>query len=369
MSDENSSSQERTESPTQRRRDKAREDGQIARSQELSGAAVMLAGTLALAAGGASLTGYPARVLRETARAISADTLTPRGAELMLRSTVVGFVMALLPFLVSLAGAAVLVNLLQTRGAVSGKPLSPKLSNLNPVNALRRMFGMDGLFNLVKSLLKFAVLGFVAWVVIRRAWPELTALGGAPPVAVAYAIRSLGARLALTAGFAFLAIAAIDYGFQFFRHERRLRMSRDEIVREQKENEGDPLVKSRILSLGRARARRRMLQQVATADVVVVNPTEIAIALRYDTTVAAAPIVLAMGQRKLAERIRAIATKHGVPIVENRPVARALLATATVGAAIPPALYAAVAEILAYVYRQRARRQGRSRPLAAGSVS
>lgn len=365
MADENASSQERTESPTQRRRDKAREDGQIPRSQELSGAAVLLAGTLALAAGGASLTGYPARVLREATRAAAADVLTPSAAEQLVRSTAIGFVLALLPFLVALAGAAVLLNLLQTRGATSTKALSPKLSHLNPVQALRRMFGADGLFNLVKSVLKFAVLGFVAWVVIRRAWPELTALGGAPPAEVARVLRALGVRLALTAGFAFLAIAAIDYAFQLFRHERRLRMTRDEIVREQKENEGDPLVKSRVLSLGRARARRRMLQQVPTADVVVVNPTEIAIALRYDTAVAAAPVVVAMGQRKLAERIRAIATRHGVPIVENRPVARALLATATVGATIPPALYAAVAEILAYVYRRRARRPGH----AAGGVA
>ena len=358
MSDENASSQERTESPTQRRREKAREEGQVARSQELSAAAVMMAGTFALAAGGSALTGYPARVLRESARAISADALTPRGAEMLLISTVGGFVLALLPFLASLAGAAVLVNLLQARGVLSFKSLAPKFSNLSPGRGIRRIVGMDGVFNLLKALLKFAVLGFVAWVVIRRAWPELSALGGAPPAEVARALKALAVRLALTAGFAFVAIAAIDYAFQIFRQERRMRMTRDEVVREQRESEGDPLIKSRIVSLGRARARQRMLQQVPTADVVVVNPTEIAIALRYDTTIAPAPIVVAMGQRKLAERIRALATKHDVPILENRPVARALLATATVGAAIPPALYAAVAEILAYVYRLRARRRG-----------
>jgi flagellar biosynthesis protein FlhB len=365
MSDGNASSQERTESPTQRRREQAREEGQVARSQELSASAVVLAGTLALAAGGSALTGYPARVLRESARALAADALTPRGAELMLLSTTAGFVLALLPFLASLAGAAVLVNLLQARGVLTWKSLEPKLSNLSPAKGLKRIVGMDGVFNLLKSLLKFGVLGFVAWVVIRRAWPELTALGGAPPAEVARALKVLSVRLALTAGFAFVGIAAIDYAFQFFRQERRMRMTRDEIVREQRESEGDPLVKSRILSLGRARARQRMLQQVPTADVVVVNPTEIAIALRYDTSVAPAPIVVAMGQRKLAERIRALATKHDIPIVENRPVARALLATATVGAAIPPALYAAVAEILAYVYRRRARRLG----LAAGAAA
>jgi flagellar biosynthetic protein FlhB len=130
-------------------------------------------------------------------------------------------------------------------------------------------------------------------------------------------------------------------------------MSRQEIVRENRETEGDPLVKARILSIMRNTARQRMMRQVPTADVVVVNPTAIAVALKYDASQSGAPMVVAMGRRKLAERIRAIATKAGVPIVENRPVARALIATAAVGKPIPPALYAAVAEILAFVYRRR----------------
>ncbi len=370
MSDEaQSSSQERTEAPTQRRRDKAREQGQIARSQELSAAAVMLGGALALAVGGGPLTGYPGRVLQEAMRSMASDGLTPRGAAVLLRSTTAGFLLALLPFLVALAAAAILVNLLQARGVTSFSSLEPKLTNVSPMTGLKRMFGWDGLFNLIKSVLKFTVLGFVAWVVVRRAWPELARLGGAPPAEVARALRTLALRLSLATGFSFLALASLDYAFQLFRHERRLRMSRDEIVREQKETEGDPMVKGRILSLGRARARRRMLQQVPTADVVVVNPTEIAVALRYDLAVAAAPIVVAMGQRKLAQRIRDLATKSGVPVLENRPVARALLATARVGAPIPPALYAAVAEILAYVYRLRGRHHAAAAGgSAAGSV-
>jgi flagellar biosynthesis protein FlhB len=355
MSDENQGSQEKTESPTQRRREKAREEGQVARSQELSAAAVMLAGAMALAAGSGPLAGFPGRVLQEAVRSAAHDGLTERGAAVLLRSTATGFVLALLPFLAALAVSATLVNLLQARGVASFTSIQPKLSNLNPMSGLKRIVGTDGLFNLVKSVLKFAVLGFVAWVTIRRAWPELAALGGAPPVEVARALRALALRLALATGFSFLALASLDYAFQLFRHERKLRMSREEIVREQKETEGDPMIKGRILSLGRARARQRMLQQVPAADVVIVNPTRIAVALRYDLAVAAAPTVVAMGQRLLAQRIRDLATKAGVPVIENKPVARALLATAKVGAPIPPALYAAVAEILAYVYRLRGR--------------
>jgi flagellar biosynthetic protein FlhB len=131
-------------------------------------------------------------------------------------------------------------------------------------------------------------------------------------------------------------------------------MTKQEVIREHRETEGDPLIKSRIRSIAMSMARKRMLQDVPTADVVVVNPTHVAVALKYDMTVALAPVVVAMGQRKLAARIKQIALESHVPVIENKPVARALLATATVGQPIPPALYAVIAEILAFVYRQRA---------------
>jgi flagellar biosynthetic protein FlhB len=146
-------------------------------------------------------------------------------------------------------------------------------------------------------------------------------------------------------------------------------MTRQEVVRDMRDSEGDPRMKARLQSLARAHARRRMLQRVPTADVIVVNPTEIAVALKYDASFAPAPIVLAMGQRKLAERIRGIAERSQIPIIENRPVARALLATAKVGRPIPPALYTAVAEILAFVYRQRGRLPGAPAGLLPRSVA
>jgi len=157
----------------------------------------------------------------------------------------------------------------------------------------------------------------------------------------------------VSTGLAYLALSGLDYGYQWYQTEKKLRMTRQEIVRENRDSEGDPMVKARQMSLARQRARQRMMQRVPQADVVVVNPTHIAVALRYDISVAAAPIVVAMGERKIAERIKAIAIKAGVPIIENKPIARALLASARVNHPIPPALYAAIAEILAFVYRTR----------------
>jgi flagellar biosynthetic protein FlhB len=165
--------------------------------------------------------------------------------------------------------------------------------------------------------------------------------------------RALAIRMAVLVGLVFLAIAALDYGFQLWQYEKSLRMTRQEVIQEHRETEGDPAVKGRIRQLQRAMARKRMLSKVATADVVVTNPTHIAVALKYDPLVSAAPVVLAMGERLLAQRIREIAMRAGVPVVENKPLARALLANAKIGQAIPPALYVAVAEVIAFVFRKK----------------
>jgi flagellar biosynthetic protein FlhB len=157
----------------------------------------------------------------------------------------------------------------------------------------------------------------------------------------------------LAAGVAFVFLALADYGFQVWQNERELKMSRQDIKDETKESEGDPHVKARRRSMAGALARRRMMLSVSEADVVVTNPTHVAVALQYDPLVSDAPIVLAMGERKVAERIKARAREAGVPILENKPLARALLASAEVGAPIPVELYRAVAEVLAWVFRQR----------------
>lgn len=345
---------ERTEDPTTKRRDEARAEGKNPRSQELSAAVTILAAAMLLAYAGGSAMGHQSvELLHTMSRHLTAESFTVVGAAAIVREAATSFLLGLAPFLAGLGGAALVVGLIQGRGVISGAPIQPKLSHLDPVAGLGRMFSLRAPFVLFKSVAKFLILGLVSYVCLHRAWPEILALSASTPTEVLAVIRSLSFRLALTTGIAFLGIAAADYGFEVYQYQRSLRMTKQEVIQEHKESEGNPLIKSRIRALAQTMARKRMLGDVKRADVVVVNPTHIAVALKYDMTSAGAPVVVAMGQRKLAERIKAIARAQGVPMVENRPLARALLATAKVGRAIPGDLYAAVAEVLAFIYRQR----------------
>jgi len=373
---ENENGQERSESATAKRRQDARDKGQIARSVELSASAVLLGGAATIfSVGGRSLAAFANRVLQESAASLSSGAMTPVGATNALRTVALGLVAALGPFFAGVAGVTIAVNLFQSRAAMSFSPLQPNFSRLSPVAGFKRLLGLDSVVNLLKSLLKLAALGTVTWLVLRRSWPELVSLADTGPAAVLAVMRTLGFRLVFLTGLAFLIVAIADYAWQVVRHEKNLRMSKQEVILEHKEAEGDPRVKGRIRQIQRQRVRQRMLQAVPRADVVVTNPTHVAVALRwapeefgpggsdarapvavalvYDPDTSQAPLVVAMGERKLAERIKQIAREAGVPLVENKPIARALLATCAIGKPIPPALYAAVAEILAFVYRLR----------------
>lgn len=362
MAEESRDDRERTEQPTQRRKDRAREEGQVARSPEVAAAAGLVVGALLLArAAGDGMGRAATESLQRSAGGLTLGPLTVGGAAAFVRETTLAIVLAWLPFAAGVGAIALAVQLAQTRGVLSWKPIEPKLSNLSPIGGLKRIFGLEAVVNLLKSLAKLAVLALATWSVLAGHQAELVSLGESGPEAAAAVLRSLALRLTLGAGLAFLGVALLDFGFQWFRHQRSLRMSREEVVHEHRETEGDPLVKARIRSIARSLARKRMMQQVPTADVVVVNPTHVAVALRYDPAEVPAPVVVAMGERRIAERIREIAERAGVPIVQNKPVARALLATARVGQAIPPALYVAVAEILAWVHRRHGLRH-----LAAG---
>jgi len=356
MANERTSSEERTERATPRRREEARREGQVARSNELSAAAVMLAGAMTLGSvGGAALAGFAFHTMRDTARSLSLGPISSATAVHSLRAVLFELGAALLPFAGAVLATGLLINLVQTGGVVAFERLRPKLSNLDPMAGVRRLFSANSAFTALKSVIKLLALGWLTFSMVRHEWPELAALTHSGPAATAVVVRMLMLKLTLVVGLAFLAVAAIDYAFQRFQLERQLKMSRQEIVHEYRETEGDPLIKARILSIARARARQRMMQAVPTADVVVVNPVHIAVALKYDMDVAPAPVVVAMGERKLAERIKAAALEAGVPVIENIPVAHALKAAARVGSPIPPALFSAIAEILAFVYRQRGR--------------
>lgn len=346
--------QERTEAATPKRREEARKEGQVPRSAELSAATLLLAGTGVLAAsGGAGLARHAVAVLHSDIAWLSGQPMSGMQAIAIVQQVGRSTLLALLPVLGGIAAITLAVNAAQARGVLSFAAVSPKLSHVDPIAGLGRIFSLDAVFSLLKAILKVTVLGWVTWLILRGAWPEILAAGAASVDGVLGLTRGLAIRMAFLTGLAFLAIAGLDYGFQLFQFEKRLRMTRQEVLQEHKESEGDPAVKGRIRQLQRQMARKRMLQNVATADVVVTNPTHIAVALKYNPLVAAAPIVVALGERLIAQRIKELAFKAGVPVIENKPLARALLASAKLNEPVPPALYVAVAEVIAFVFRKK----------------
>jgi flagellar biosynthetic protein FlhB len=348
------SEQEKTEDPTFRRLQEAADEGRVARSQELMTAALMLGSVLTLRMVAPGAGEQLMRFFGESLEGIGSagDSTANIGTLTRTGWTALGIVGLLCS---GIAAVALVAGAAQARGTWTLEPLVPKWNRINPLTNAKQLLSSRAIAELLKACIKIVLVGVVAYVVMRDAWPDLVDLGTRDATSLVDALGQHGGRLFLIAGIAYLALAAADYGWQLWQHLQQLRMSKDEVKRESKQQDGDPMVKARMRSIGRARLRRQMLRDVAKADVVIVNPTHRAIALRYDPLAAPAPIVLAMGERKVAERIREIAKEAGVPIIENRPLAIALIASARVGMMIPAELYAAVAEVLAFVFRQKAR--------------
>jgi flagellar biosynthetic protein FlhB len=348
--------QEKTEAPTPRRRDEARREGRIPRSAELTTSIVLLGAALLLKVAGPAL---GANIVSIFSYGIAAVGTAPVDGE-----TSVGLLCGLgwraLAVIAAWGGALVVIALAvagpQGRGVVSTKPITPDPSRLSPGNNLKRVLGFQPIVELVKSILKLLLVAWVVRGALGSAWGDMMALTQTSALGFLVVVQRYAVKILMTAGLAYLGLAVLDYLWQVYQHEQSLKMSRDEIKQEMKQSEGDPLMKQRLRSFGRALARKQMFRAVPTADVVITNPTHIAVALRYDPDQAPAPMVVAMGQRKVAERIKMLAHQNGVPCIENKPLARALLASARVGSMIPTELYVAVAEILAFVIRRRMQR-------------
>jgi len=254
--------------------------------------------------------------------------------------------------------AAAAANLAQTKFLVSAQPLAFRWNRISLTQGLQRIFSRRSAFSVVRSLLKLAAVMLVSFLYLRGRSDAVLGLAQANLVSAAGACGDLIWGLLIRVAGVLLVVAAVDYVFQRHEHEKNLRMTRHEVREEYKRTEGDPLVRSRIREQQRALARHRMLEFVKKATVVVTNPVEIAVAVKYETARTAAPMVVAKGRRLMADRIRAEAERHGVPIMPSPDLARALYRSVPVGRQIPPELYQAVAEILAFVYRLTGRPVG-----------
>lgn len=340
---------DRSEQPTAKREREARERGEVARSRELGTAAVMIVGSAALLFGGGGFAQAFARLMR-SGLSIDRGVLSDPGAMgHQLGTATVAAILDILPFLGAIAGAAVLAPLALGGWVFSAETLVPDFGRLSPANGLGRIFGVSGLAELVKALLKFTVTGALA--VAAGLWlvRDTVALGSMPTeTGIAHAAHLLALGLLLMSS-GLLVIAAVDAPFQWWFHRRRLRMTREEVREEFKETEGRPEVKSRVREMQRKLSKRRMMQAVPRADVVVTNPTHYAVALRYEAARMKAPKVVAKGRDLVALEIRRIAEGARVPVFEAPVLARVLYGAAEIGREIPSGLYLAVAQVLSYV--------------------
>ena len=345
---------DKTEQPTPRRRQEAREEGQIARSPELSGAVALLAGLLLLKFLGPKMRGT---VLSMTRALGDPPTVTTTGLLPLIRQIARAAADLALPFLLLLTVITAAGTLAQSGLVLTWKKLGFKPDRLNPMTGLKRLVSSDSLTRLLLGLCKIGLLSAIAYYSIRDRIDVVLGSGGSHPAGIYVLAAGLLYDLALRMALVLLVLGIADYLWQRCKLERQLRMPKQEVREELKRMEGDPLLKQRRRQIQTRLAMQRVQREVPRADVVVTNPTEYAIALRYDEATMGAPRVTAKGRDLLAERIRQLARQHGVPVVERPPLARALYAAVEVGHEVPPAFYRAVAEVLAFVY-QLSRRAG-----------
>ena len=355
--------QERTEQPTPKRLERARKEGQVPRSAELSAAAVILTVGGGLHFLGGYMGGQLHGLMRTSLTLTREQSVDESLAVATLYSEVFHALLACAPILGLTMVAALAAPMLLGGWNLSFAALAPNFTRLNPVEGFGRMFSARGAVELAKAFAKFIALALVALLVLKQKSGELLGLGTEPArQAIAHAASLTGYALLLLAG-ALGLIAAADVPYQLWQHSRRLRMTREEVREEMKENEGSPEIKGRIRNLQREVAKRRMMQDVPKADVVITNPTHFAVALRYDEKRMRAPLVVAKGADLVATRIREVATESLVPIFEAPPLARALFKSVEIGGEIPASLYVAVAQVLTYIYQLRtANRDGMTPP-------
>ncbi|WP_374355011.1 flagellar biosynthesis protein FlhB [Chitinimonas sp.] len=360
---------ERTEDPSPRRLEDARNKGQIARSQELVTFAVVAAGMATVFAQGDQIYAALKAVMIDNLR-FDQGTLADQGQlALHLYRACHDALLAILPLLGITVAAAVLASIMLSGWLFTFEPLTPNFGKLNPANGLGRMFSVRSLVEMGKAILKSGLIGGIAALTIWHERDQIIQLIAMPPFqSLLYVWHLLRFTMALVVG-SMLIIVLIDVPFQLWDYHRNLRMTKEEVRQEAKESDGDPQVKAKIRQLQMQAARQRMMSEIPKANVVVTNPTHYAVALRYDDKKMSAPKVVAKGSFLLAERIIELGREHQVPILRTPPLARALYHHADLGDDIPSALYNAVAEVLAYIYQlNHFRRHGGIEPSLAAKL-
>ncbi len=344
---------DKTEAPTPKRLEDARKKGQVAKSQDLNSAIVLSGATGAMVfLGGGVFNQLHTRFTTDYQHLMlqMADPMTVTGIGALIQDLITSIGWILLPFFGIGFVTAFAANLSQNKPNVSMQAIMPKFDKLNPVSGFKRIFAMRMVVETVKSLLKMAIIAFCGFMIISSNQHLILALGTTTPFIAITKITEVMGHIAMAACVVFLVLGIADVMYQRYEHEKQLKMSKQEIKDEHKNMEGDPKMKGRIREIGVQMSRKQQLSDLKTADVVITNPTHYAVAIKYDSELAPAPIIVAKGVDHFAFKIREVAKENGVMIQENKPLARALHAMADIGDMVPPELFVAVAELLAIVY-------------------
>lgn len=359
-------SSERTEAPTPKKLKQAKDRGQVSKSQDLVTTGALLGAVAILRMKGPDFWSDMMEIMRGGLERHVDSELTIPATMSLTRSVGTEMLMALLPLFAMLAIAGIVANVGQTGFVISKSALTPKFSHVNPAKGAKRLVGPEGWMNMAKQLAKMTVITVVVWMTLRSQMAAITTMGLESPALAAAHFGKLGFDIALRAAITLFLLAILDFAWQKKRFMGQMRMTKEEVKQEMKESDGDPQMKAAIRRK-RNQMQSRMMAAVPTADVVVMNPTHYAVALKYDPVTMAAPIVVAKGEALMALRIKEEAKRHRVPILEEPPLARALYAAVQVGHPIPANLFHAVAEVLAWVYALKTKAPGVRRPSPMGA--
>lgn len=350
---ENDQEQERTEDATSRRRDEAREKGQVARSQELVSVGILVASLIYFYFGASGLVKNIMELMTSGFRTASQADLTPESLNFLFTDYIFKGFIIVFPIMLTIVIAAILGNIMQFGIMFSSDAVTPKISKIDPIKGFQRLFSLRSIMELVKSVLKMCIVSIIAYIVVKGEVGNMLPLMEQSIWGILIYYGRVCFKILLATTVIMFILAIFDYIYQRWEYEKSLRMTKQEIKDEYKNTEGDPLIKARIRRIQREIAAKRMMAQVPKADVVITNPTHLAVAIKYDHENMMAPKVVAKGANLIAEKIKKIAEEYDVPIVEDKPLAQVLYKTVSLDHLIPEDLYRAVAEVLAFVYNQK----------------
>ena len=344
------SSQEKTETPSEKKREDARKKGNVAKSTEVNSVFVLLTAVFLLRIAGPWMLEEIQASIRDFFALCSITDMSMERLTQLGQSAMILLIKIMLPILGAILFAGLIANIVQIGLLLTFDPITPKLEKINPLSGIKRIFSMRTIVETVKNLLKVGFIGYIAYITIESEYAILVGLADASVVAIWNFILVSAYDIFVRTSIVLLVIAVADYGYQRYEHEKKLKMTFQEIKQERKDIDGDPQVKARIRALQREMSRRRMMEQVPQASVVVTNPTHLAIALQYEPEKSDAPIVIAKGVDLIALKIKKIALENDIPVKEDKELARSMYDKVEVGLPIPMEFYTVIAELMAWVY-------------------